>query len=189
MQTDAGEVLLRTAERRDDGHEFADIVVLSRPDGSQVRVGAIGRVKDGFRENHQKATFDGKPAVMINVFRVGDQTPLEVAAAVKEQVAGPSQRRRAMFRIQQVTVALVVVLVVFHGLQPRAHATGTHGDAIGTSISRWISPIQIISSSACASSSFAKAYSSAAGRACELRSKRPMLRPWTQRPPPSRLPR
>ena len=35
-----------------------------------------------------------------------------------------------MFRIQRVTVALVVVLVVFHGLQPRAHATGIHGDAI-----------------------------------------------------------
>jgi multidrug efflux pump subunit AcrB len=87
VQTEAGEVLLRTAERRDDGHEFADIVVLSRPDGSQVRVRDIARVRDGFRENHQKATFDDKPAVMINVFRVGDQTPQEVAAAVKEQVA------------------------------------------------------------------------------------------------------
>ncbi len=92
VQTEAGEVLLRTAERRDAGHEFANIVVLSRPDGSQVRVRDIARVKDGFRVNHQKATFDGKPAVMIHVFRVGDQTPLEVAAAVKEQVADLKQQ-------------------------------------------------------------------------------------------------
>lgn len=87
IQTDAGEVLLRTNERRDSGEEFEDIVVQSRPDGSRVRVRDIAQVRDGFRENHLKATFDGKPAAMINVFRVGEQTPLEVAAAVKEHVS------------------------------------------------------------------------------------------------------
>lgn len=87
VQTRAGEVLLRTTETRDDGEELGDILVLSRPDGSQVRLRDIAQVKDGLRDNHQKATFNGKPAVMINVFRVGEQTPLEIAAAVKEHVA------------------------------------------------------------------------------------------------------
>jgi multidrug efflux pump subunit AcrB len=87
LQTQGGEVLLRTTERRDDGQGFGDIVVLSRPDGSRVRVRDIAQVRDGFRENHQKATFNGETAAMIHVFRVGDQTPLEVAAAVKEHVA------------------------------------------------------------------------------------------------------
>ncbi len=92
LQTDSGELLLRTAERRDEGPEFADIVVLSRPDGSRVRVRDIAQVKDGFRDNHQKATFNGKPAAMINVFRVGDQTPLEIAAAVKDHVTQLKRR-------------------------------------------------------------------------------------------------
>jgi len=87
LQTEGGEVSLRTTERRETGQAFADIVVLSRPDGSRVRVRDIAQVKDGFRENHQRATFNGQPAAMIHVFRVGDQTPLQMAAAVKEHAA------------------------------------------------------------------------------------------------------
>ena len=87
VKTTAGEVLLRTTERRDRGHEFGEIVLLSPPDGSQVRVRDIATVKDGFQQNDRRATFNGKRAAMINVFRVGDETPLTVVAAVKEHVA------------------------------------------------------------------------------------------------------
>ena len=87
LRTEAGEVLLRTNERKESGREFGDIVVRSGPDGSRVRVRDIAQVRDGLRENDLQATFDGQPAAMINVFRVGDQTPLEVAAAVKEHVS------------------------------------------------------------------------------------------------------
>ena len=86
IKTSAGEVLLRTAERRDHGTEFADIVLLSRPDGSQVRVADIANVKDGFNESEQHSTFNGKRAAMVNVFRVGAETPLTVAAAVHSYV-------------------------------------------------------------------------------------------------------
>ncbi len=84
VKTNAGEVLLRTTERRDRGNEFGDIILKSRPDGSQVRVRDIAVVKDGFREVDKEATFNGKRAVMINVFRVGNETPLTVSAAAKE---------------------------------------------------------------------------------------------------------
>ena len=87
VKTEAGEVLLRTAERRDRGEEFGSIIVSSRPDGSQLRLRDIAVVKDGFRETGQNASFDGKRAAMVNIFRVGAQTPLEVAAATKEHVA------------------------------------------------------------------------------------------------------
>jgi multidrug efflux pump subunit AcrB len=87
VKTEAGEVLLRTTERRDRGDEFGDIIVLSKPDGSQVRIRDIATVKDAFREIDKEATYNGKRAVMINVFRVGSETPLTVAAAAKEYVA------------------------------------------------------------------------------------------------------
>ena len=87
VKTQSGEILLRTAERRDRGTEYGDIVLLSQPDGSQVRVRDIAEVKDAFREIDREATFNGKPAVMIHVFRVGEETPLTVAAAAKEYVA------------------------------------------------------------------------------------------------------
>ena len=82
VKTEAGEVLLRTNERRDSGTEFGNIVLISRPDGSEVRVRDVATVKDGFADVDRYATFNDKRAVMINVFRVGDETPLTVADAV-----------------------------------------------------------------------------------------------------------
>lgn len=87
VKTDGGEVLLRTSERRDRGEEFGGIILSSRPDGSQVRVSDVATIRDGFRDNDQKASFNGKPAVMVNVYRVGSETPLDVAEATKEYVA------------------------------------------------------------------------------------------------------
>ena len=86
VKTNSGEVLLRTTERRDRGTEFGNILLKSRPDGSQVRVRDVAEVKDGFREIDKEATFNGERAVMLNVFRVGSETPLTVSGAAKEYV-------------------------------------------------------------------------------------------------------
>lgn len=91
IKTDAGEVLIRTTERKDDKAELEDVTVVAQPDGTRVALGDIANIVDGFAETDETAYYDGKPAVMINVFRVGDQKPLEVAAAVKayaEKVKG-----------------------------------------------------------------------------------------------------
>ncbi|RMH45266.1 MAG: efflux RND transporter permease subunit [Deltaproteobacteria bacterium] len=87
IKTPKGEVLLRTAERRDTGDEFRDVTLISRPDGSKVTVGDIAVVKDGFAETDQEAFFNGKPAAIIDVFRVGDETPITVSDAVKDLIA------------------------------------------------------------------------------------------------------
>ncbi len=84
IKTDAGEVLIRTTERRDDKAELEDVTVVAQPDGTRVALGDLANIVDGFADTDETAYYDGKPAVMINVFRVGEQKPLEVAAAVKE---------------------------------------------------------------------------------------------------------
>ena len=83
MKTDAGDVLVRTTERKDDQAELERVPIVSRADGTRVLLGDIATIVDGFADTDESASYDGKPAVMINVFRVGDQKPLEVAAAVK----------------------------------------------------------------------------------------------------------
>ncbi len=87
VKTPSGEVLLRTAERRERGAEFAEITLLSRPDGSEIKVGDIAKVKDDFRETDQEAFFNGERAAMVNVFRVGNQTPLSISEIVNRYVA------------------------------------------------------------------------------------------------------
>ena len=86
VKTDKGEILLRTAERREQGTEFGDIVILSRPDGTKVRLSDIAQVKDQYIDNDQAAFFNGKRAMMVDVFRVGDETPIAVSDAVEKFV-------------------------------------------------------------------------------------------------------
>ncbi len=80
------EVLVRTTERRDVGAEFDEIVVLADGDGGVVRLGDIADVTDGFRATDQSALFEGQRAALVNVFRVGDETPIEVTDAVREYI-------------------------------------------------------------------------------------------------------
>ncbi len=82
IKSSRGEVLLRTTERRDQGSELAEIPVLAQPDGSQLKLGQIATIRDAFADTDEVGYWDGKRAVSLEVFRVGDQKPLEVAAAV-----------------------------------------------------------------------------------------------------------
>ncbi len=87
LRTEAGEILIRTTERRNRGREFEDIVVRMQPDGSRITVGDLGAVIDGYREVDSAASYDGQRAIKVRVFRVGEQTPLDIAATVHEYIA------------------------------------------------------------------------------------------------------
>ncbi|MCA9621924.1 MAG: efflux RND transporter permease subunit, partial [Myxococcales bacterium] len=86
IKTDSGEILLRTSERRDYGDEFAEIVVLSRPDGTSVKLRDIATIKDAFQDRDQFSYFNGKRAAMVDVYRVGDQTPIGVSDLVYQYI-------------------------------------------------------------------------------------------------------
>ena len=86
IKADSGEILIRTKERRYVGYEYASIVILTTADGTEVTLGDIATVKDGFEETDQFGLFDGKPAAMAKVYRVGDQKPTEISATVKKYV-------------------------------------------------------------------------------------------------------
>nr|WP_279382479.1 efflux RND transporter permease subunit [Acanthopleuribacter pedis] len=83
VKTEAGEILLRTAERRDFGKEFHDLPIITSPDGTVVRLSELATITDGFRDTDQAAFFNGQRAVQIQVFRIGDQKPIEIAETVK----------------------------------------------------------------------------------------------------------
>ncbi|MDH5492681.1 MAG: efflux RND transporter permease subunit, partial [Myxococcales bacterium] len=86
IKTRSGEVLLRTTERRDRGSEFGEIVLRGMPDGSLLRVRDVARIEDGFREVDQASLFNGEPAVLVNAYRVGDETPITIAESVFEHL-------------------------------------------------------------------------------------------------------
>ncbi|OEU72547.1 MAG: acriflavin resistance protein [Desulfuromonadales bacterium C00003093] len=91
IKTSGGEILLRTKERRYWGAEYADITIIGKADGSQVRLGEIANVIDGFADSETYGRFDGKPAAMVKVFRIGEQKPTEISARV---IAYVDQKRQ-----------------------------------------------------------------------------------------------
>ena len=92
IKTEGGEVLLRTKGQAYTGREFEGLILRTRPDGTRVLVSDVARVVDGFAETDQSARFDGKPAALVQVFRVGDENAIQVATAVKEYVEEARQR-------------------------------------------------------------------------------------------------
>ncbi len=86
VKTDGGEILLRTAERRDFGSQFEDIPVISSKDGTEVRLRDIGTIIDGFRDTDQAGYYNGMPAARVSVYRTGDQSPIEIAQITKDYI-------------------------------------------------------------------------------------------------------
>lgn len=82
LKTGAGEILLRTKERKYSGSQYGDIVILARPDGTEVRLRDIATVHDDFEETDEFARFNGLPAAMVSVFRVGDEKPTRISEVV-----------------------------------------------------------------------------------------------------------
>jgi multidrug efflux pump subunit AcrB len=83
LRTAGGEILLRTRAQAYRGEEFENIVVMTQADGAAVRLGDIARVYDGFEDSDVSARFDGKPAVMVSVYRVGEEDTGTVARSVR----------------------------------------------------------------------------------------------------------
>ncbi|MCA9200776.1 MAG: efflux RND transporter permease subunit, partial [Planctomycetales bacterium] len=84
VQTSAGEILLRVKGRKQWADEFAKIEIVAGQDGPLVTLGDIASIRDGFEEIGFHSQFSQTPAVELNVYRVGSQSPIEIAAAVEE---------------------------------------------------------------------------------------------------------
>jgi multidrug efflux pump subunit AcrB len=86
LRTEGGEILLRTKGQAYRQEDFASLVLRTRADGTRLLLGDVATIVDGFRETDQSARFNGKPAVVVKVFRIGNQSALSVAAAVEDYV-------------------------------------------------------------------------------------------------------
>jgi multidrug efflux pump subunit AcrB len=84
IRTRGGDVLLRTDAEAHYQEEFEEIIVITQEDGTRLTLADISTVKDGFNENVMYSEFNGKRAVMVDVFRVGDQNVIELADTVKD---------------------------------------------------------------------------------------------------------
>lgn len=87
LETDDGEIRLRTFGEARTRSDFARISLVSRSDGTRLTLGDVATVNDGFEEDERSLRFDGEPAALVRVYRVGRQSALGVSEAVRDYVA------------------------------------------------------------------------------------------------------
>lgn len=87
VKTQGGEILVRAKGQMYTGPEFEDIIVLTRNDGTKIRLRDIAKVVDGFDDSETSSRFDGQRASLVQVYRIAEQNALDIANTAKKYVA------------------------------------------------------------------------------------------------------
>jgi len=100
IETAKGEILLRMKERDQWADEYGQIEIISPGSGSSLKLSDIAVITDGFEETGFHGQFNSKPSVDLQIYRIGDQSPLDIESAVKnilseyEEVLPPGVHHR-----------------------------------------------------------------------------------------------
>ena len=86
IRTPGGDVLVRTKGQAYNKTEFENIVVITNEDGSVIKIKDIAKVIDGFEEDKIITRFNGQPAAIIEVYRIGTQSAIQVAESARNYI-------------------------------------------------------------------------------------------------------
>ncbi|TVP81444.1 MAG: efflux RND transporter permease subunit [Puniceicoccaceae bacterium] len=82
IRSRGGEILLRTTGKAYTGEGFETIPIITRNDGTVLRVRDLATVEDGFVDDPLTTEFNGQRAVLLRIYAVGDESALDVADRV-----------------------------------------------------------------------------------------------------------
>jgi multidrug efflux pump subunit AcrB len=86
LKTSSGDVLLRTQAQAYTGDDYEQLILRANQDGSTIRLTDVANVVDGFEDVEFKGEFNGKPGLLITVYRVGEQSVLEISEQINEYI-------------------------------------------------------------------------------------------------------
>lgn len=130
IETKTGEILLRLKERKQWARDLAKIEIIASKTGAVVKLEDIARITDGFEEGGFHSQFNQTPSIELNIYRVGDQSPKEIAEQVKKIMADVEKnlpegvhwridgnrakeyRERLELLIENGLMAIIIVLVI-----------------------------------------------------------------------------
>ena len=87
VETGTGEILLRMKERKQWADEYGRIVIIPSEGGGGVTLADLAKVTDGFEEGGFHERFNRQLTVGADIYRIGNQSPLEIAEAVENIMA------------------------------------------------------------------------------------------------------
>ncbi len=87
VETSDGQYMLRTEGRREQGMEFANIPLKTAEDGSQVTLGDLASITDGFEETSTYIGYKGARGMQVHVYQTESAKPLDLAQRLKAYAA------------------------------------------------------------------------------------------------------
>lgn len=85
--------LILSGETVTDPEHYRDVIVRRTDEGERLALGDFAFVRDGFSRDAMAAWFNGRPAVALDVYRIGDQDVVETAEAVHRFVRDATMPR------------------------------------------------------------------------------------------------
>ena len=87
VRTADGAIKLRSVSQAYSGEEFAALTLLTRDDGTRIRLGDVAEVVDGFVDQPILSTLNGRRAATMIVDRVGNQDVLKMTNHLRNYIA------------------------------------------------------------------------------------------------------
>jgi multidrug efflux pump subunit AcrB/ribosome modulation factor len=86
LKTQEGNVLITANEQQESSEGFSNIVILSNSNGAEIRLKDIATISDNRYSHENQASFDDKPAVSIDIYRIGDQNIMDIAKSLNTYI-------------------------------------------------------------------------------------------------------
>ena len=86
LRTVGGDLLISTKGQAFSAQQFADLIIKTTANGSVIRLSDIAKISNAFEETPMRTRFNGLPAAMIEVYRVGDQNAISLAKSVRDYI-------------------------------------------------------------------------------------------------------
>lgn len=83
IKSEAGEILLRVKTRKTNAKEFASLPLLNSTSGASLTLGDVAILKDTFSDDNTAFTYNNKPAIELQVYRLGAETPKGISEAAR----------------------------------------------------------------------------------------------------------
>ncbi|MXW53273.1 MAG: efflux RND transporter permease subunit [Gammaproteobacteria bacterium] len=119
LRTKSGDIVMSTLAKRDYAEEFADIPVISKPDGSIIRLGELARLTDGLVEQSISATLNGSPTIFLQVRVASGIASQEASSKVRQFISNyptPNEVRLSIWEDESLAVADSISLVLQNGV-------------------------------------------------------------------------
>jgi len=71
-------------ERKQWSEEFGNIDLVTSESGTSLKLSEIAKITDGFEETGFHGQFNQQPSIGVQIFRIGEQSPLKISSAVEE---------------------------------------------------------------------------------------------------------